>query len=70
MDDKIETLFFLGKITRIEIFVFWILHYDANGKWDKEYPIEYSEIFKIEFNDLYARYFNAYMKDRLPENTC
>lgn len=66
-DGKTDTSFFLGKITRVGKKAFWIYHYDAAGKWEKEYKIRYDAIFKIEFNDSYSQHFNAYMRERLPD---
>lgn len=64
---KTETLFYIGKITRFGKNAFWIYDYGADGKWQKEYKIRYDEIFRIEFDDLYTRHFNAYMRERLPD---
>jgi hypothetical protein len=64
---KTKTAFYIGKITRIEKDAFWIFDYGADGQWQKEWEIKYREVFKVEFDDSYTRYFNAYMKDRLPE---
>lgn len=63
---KLKTKFYIGKLTRIEKDTFWIYHYDAAGKWQKEYQIRYDDIFRIEFNDRYSRYFNAFMRTRIP----
>jgi hypothetical protein len=63
---KLKTKFYIGKLTRIEKDACWIYHYEAAGKWEKEYQIRYDDIFRIEFNDSYSRYFNAYMRTRLP----
>ena len=64
---KTKTDLYIGKITRIKNDSFWIYDYDAAGKWQKECEIYYDEIFKIEFDDEYTRYFNAYMRPTLPE---
>ena len=37
--------------------------YDAKGKWEKESELLLTEIFKVQFDDPYTRYFNAYMKN-------
>jgi len=38
--------------------------YDADGKWEKEYYLNYDEIFRVEFNDKYSKNFNSYMKSK------
>lgn len=65
---KVETEFYIGKITRIEKKSFWIYDYSAAGKWQGEWEIGYDEIFKIEFDDDYSRHFNAFMQTRLPKD--
>ena len=62
-DDKADSDFYIGPITRIEENVFWIHHYDATGCWGDEYDIDISELFKIEFDDAYSNHFNSYMKN-------
>ena len=60
---KKETDFFIGEIKEINDEGFWIRSYAATGKWEKEYPIEFKEIFKIEFDDPYSTIFNDYMRN-------
>ncbi len=62
LDGKTETDVFVGKVTRVEKDAFWIYDYDAAGNWLREWEIRYDEIFKIQFDDLYTKHFNAYMR--------
>ncbi|WP_171039816.1 hypothetical protein, partial [Streptococcus pseudopneumoniae] len=63
LDGKTESDFFIGPITRIENNVFWIHGYDGSGRWNDEYEIGISEIFRIEFDSAYLNHFNSYMKN-------
>lgn len=38
--------------------------YNAMGKWEKEYVLDYNEILRISFNDKYSKHFNNFMKSR------
>jgi hypothetical protein len=53
---------YIGPITDIAKKNFHHWCYDATGKWENEYELRYNEIFRIEFNDKYSNYFNAYMR--------
>jgi len=59
-----ENAFYIGPITRTEDHYFYILCYDAAGKWEKEYQLTYEEVFRIELNSRYCDNFNAYMRRR------
>ncbi|MBK7994094.1 MAG: hypothetical protein IPK14_11925 [Blastocatellia bacterium] len=41
---------------------FFLKCYDASGKWEKVYKINYDEVFRIEFDSKYCNRFNHYMK--------
>lgn len=56
--------FYLGRITRLDDAQFSIKSYDAAGKWEKTFKLDYEEIFKIEFDSKYCQYFNAHMKSK------
>ena len=43
---------------------FRIMCYDAYGDWEKDYLIDYVELFRVTWGDRYSRHFNAYMRDR------
>ena len=57
-----ESAFYIGPITRTADDHFFLKHYDADGKWDKEYRIEYDLVFKIELDSNYINRFNMYMR--------
>lgn len=59
-----DSAFYLGPIIRLTDDTFFLRCYDATGEWEKEYEIEYSEVFRIEFDSKYCNYFNAYMTSR------
>jgi len=61
-DGKKKTAMFLGPITEIHSKKFSIFAYDATGKWEKEYYINYSEVFCIQLFNQYTDRFNKYMK--------
>ena len=59
-----ETAFYLGPITRIETNAVSIRCYDAAGKWEKVYELDYDEICRIEFDSKYCNHFNGYMRSK------
>jgi len=59
-----DSAFYLGPITRIDDEQFSIKSYDAAGKWEKNYKLDYDEIFRIEFDSKYCNHFNAHMKSK------
>lgn len=61
-DEGKETAYFLGPITEVNDAGVHIKGYDAAGKWEKEYFIEYVEISRIEINTKYVKNFNKYMR--------
>ena len=63
-NDGAESAFYLGPITRITDDSFFLRCYDAAGKWEKNYELNYDEVFRIEFDSRYCNHFNAYMKSR------
>ena len=66
-DDGAESAFYLGPITRVDEDRFFLRCYDAAGKWEKVYKLDYDEVFKIEFDSRYCNHFNAYMKSESTE---
>ena len=61
LDGKQKTSMFLGEIKRIHSRKFSILAYDAEGNWEHEYDIKYSEVFCIQLFSQYTDRFNDYM---------
>ncbi len=61
-NNKIESAFYLGPIVRLVENGFFLKCYGADGKWEKEYKIHYSEIFRIQIGGKYNEYFNTYMQ--------
>jgi hypothetical protein len=61
---KREASIYIGPITTVSEKAFKVYCYDAAGEWEKEYELEYSEIFKIEIDSKYVRHFNEYMKGK------
>lgn len=59
-----DSAFYIGPITKTTDEQFSLKCYDAAGKWEKEYWLEYDEIFRIEFESKYCKYFNAYMQSK------
>jgi hypothetical protein len=55
---------YLGPITEVSTRSMRIYSYDGAGEWEKEYEIDFAEIFKIEIESRYTRHFNAYMKEQ------
>jgi hypothetical protein len=64
---KRKTALFIGPITQVGPKEFSIFCYDANGKWEKEYLLNYREIFKVEIFDSYSTHFNRFMSKRVPK---
>ena len=64
-DNKQKDYFlYLGSITKFGDHSFWIRSYDADGKWEKQFEISFSEVFRIEFGSRYCNHFNDYMKSQ------
>jgi hypothetical protein len=63
---KKDPVFYLGPITRTTEEGFFLYCYDADGTWEKEYEIDYDEVFKVQFDSRYCNRFNAYMRERVP----
>ena len=61
-DEGTNSAFYLGPITNVNTKHFSIMCYDAAGKWEKEYQLDYNEVFKIEFDSKYCNHFNSFMK--------
>lgn len=53
--------FYLGPITSVGEDGFSLYCYDAEGKWEKEYGLEFKGIGKVEFQSKYTENFNGYM---------
>lgn len=64
----IEVLFngqaslYMGPVTAVGKRSFTLACFDAAGEWEKEYELEYREIFKIEIDSKYVAHLNAYMR--------
>ena len=56
------SIFYIGPITRLLENAFFLKCYDAMGKWEKAYELNYNEIFRIDINSRYCKHFNRYMK--------
>ena len=63
-NDNTDSAFYIGPIDRLVDNGFFLKSYGADGKWEKEYKIQYSEIFRIEIGSKYCKYFNAYMRSK------
>jgi hypothetical protein len=63
-DGKRKTAMFLGPITEIKSKKFTVYAYDAIGKWEQEYDINYSEVFCIQLFNQYTERFNKFMKEK------
>lgn len=61
-DGKNDTAMFLGPITEVQSSKFTIYAYDANGNWEQEYDIKYSEVYCIQLFNQYTDRFNEYVK--------
>lgn len=61
-NDGKDSAFYLGPITQVNKNSFSIYCYDAAGKWEQEYELEYAEIFRIEIDSIYCNHFNRYMR--------
>lgn len=60
-DDRKSALY-LGPITNVRNDGFSIKCYDAEGKWEKEYQLDFEEVLRLEFDSKYCNHFNAFMK--------
>lgn len=60
-----ESAFYIGPINDTTKEGVYIYCYDAAGKWEKEYYLSYQNIFRIELESKYCKYFNQYMKAQL-----
>jgi hypothetical protein len=63
---KMENAFYLGPLVDFYDDCFILYCYDAAGKWEDVYEIDYDEIFKICLNGSYEKHFNRYMKKHNP----
>jgi hypothetical protein len=57
-----DSAFYIGPITKYGKKNFTIRCYDAAGKWEKQYELEYAEIFRIVIDNKYCKNFNAFMR--------
>ena len=55
---------YMGPVTDISKTSLKIYCYDVNGNWEKEYELDYRDVFKIEINSRYVRHFNEYMRTK------
>ncbi len=63
-DKKKDSSLYIGPILKGNHNEFCLHCFDASGKWEKKYIIQYKEIFKLEFGSKYCRYFNSFMKGK------
>ena len=68
-DNNQQVTLYIGPITKFGTNAFWIRCYDAAGKWENQYAIDYTEVVSIEVGSQYARHFNAYMKSQSEKRT-
>lgn len=61
-DEGKRSAFYLGPIFEIRVHSFSINCYDATGKWEAVYDLDYDKVFRIEFDSKYCNHFNNYMK--------
>jgi len=66
---KQEASLYVGPITDISTRTFRVNCYDATGAWEREYELDYKDIFKIEIDTKYVRHFNSFMKLQLRRGT-
>jgi hypothetical protein len=64
INDETDTDFYLGKFTQVNEKEFSIKSYDATGKWEKDFKLDFDGIFRIEFDSKYCNYFNSFMKSK------
>jgi hypothetical protein len=62
-----STAFYLGPVRSVSEIGFVSKCYDAAGKWEKDYSLRWSEIFRIEVGSRYCRHFNHYMQAKIAE---
>lgn len=62
---KKDSVFYLGPITRTTDEGFYLYCYDADGTWEKEYEIDYDEVYKLQFDSRYCNRFNRYMREHV-----
>lgn len=67
MASKKSNAFYLGPVTSVGQKDFSLYCYDAEGKWEKEYGLEYKGIGKVEFKSKYTENFNNFMKRNNPQ---
>ena len=53
---------YIGPILEIKKKHFSLNCYDAAGKWEKVYRIDFNEVFRLEFGSKYTEHFNNYMR--------
>lgn len=63
-DKGSNSSFYIGPVIDVGSEDFSIKCYDAAGKWEKEFRVNYDEIFRIEFDSRYCNNFNAFMKSK------
>lgn len=66
MASKKSNGFYVGPITSVKQNMFSLFCYDAKGKWENEYDLEYNRIGKVEFKSRYTDFFNDFMKRKNP----
>ena len=62
--DGNDAAFYLGPIVRVRKDGFSLRGYDADGTWEGVCDIKYDEVFRIEIDSKYCKYFNAYMQSK------
>jgi len=53
---------YVGPITSVAVHSFELLCYNAAGKWEKKYELDFEEVFKLEIESKYVTRFNEYMR--------
>lgn len=60
--DLKNSALYLGPIVGHGHKSFGLFGYSGSGKWEKEYILSFSHIFKIDLDTSYAKHFNNYMR--------
>ncbi|MCP3918722.1 MAG: hypothetical protein GY711_24515 [bacterium] len=65
-EGEIGSALYIGPIDFVDEDGFGLQCYDAAGKWETVYELDFEDVFKIEFGDSYSKHFNNYMRDKSP----
>jgi len=61
-DDGRQSSFYIGPVFEADDAGFALCCYDANGKWEKVYRLEYDKVARVTLGDSYTTKFNRYMR--------